>query len=166
MRDVNDSFLTLRGCTNSASAGSYLTLFGVDYSGNDAGGVIIQVTDGESYKRLKLSKNGNLTWIGNDLAGAAITSYNLSMAAKGYIAFASGLILQWSETHNYNKPGTYQSFIYQLSFTSRPCVLLVNIGFISSERSLLYVSDQQTDKNQVIISGPKQSYFQYFAIGH
>ena len=148
---------------------SYLILYGKDFSWTPYKNSFLLAAINENNEPYELVGHGtgSLLWRNRDLGGAAITSiYNQGGGRKGYIAFASGLILQWVETHNYNNPGTYQSFVYQLSFTSCPCVLLVNIGFISSERSLLYVSDQQTDKNQVVISGPKQSYFQYFAIGY
>ena len=101
----NTSFLRITGGTDFYD-GASITLYGRNYSNiDDRGDFVIRAFWKDSENHYSLSDligypDGRLFWIGNDLAGAAIVSKNISYT--GYIKFSCGLIIQWGKTSTYN----------------------------------------------------------------
>lgn len=97
---VDDDFITICG-GSSTNNSPYFQVYGKNHSAHP-GHFQIVAKDDTSARSLIGTAQGDLTWVNNDLAGAAIVAKNLTQ--KGYINYASGLIIQWGigQTITYN----------------------------------------------------------------
>lgn len=110
-RNRSDSVLTLVG---SNDAGAKAEFFGAD-SEYDGRFVLTAFKNALQYAPFVGNADGILTWMNNDLAGAAIVAK--SLGANGYIKYASGLIIQWGIVGNV-VANTNTQILFPISFTS------------------------------------------------
>jgi len=115
--NTNKGYLRIKaGTGTSETTGATLLLTGKNYSSNENESSFSLVAQKDDIENVLIGRiNGELEWIGNDLAGSAIQAK--SLGTNGYIKYALGLIIQWGSggTNSEGVTGTFP-----ISFTAYP----------------------------------------------
>ena len=113
LRSINNDILYIHGGYGD-NQGASCILKGKNYFEN-AGNFLLKANNGTNNYELAGTPDGTLTWAGNDLAGTAIVAK--SIGGAGYVKYASGLIIQWSNESKI-EANVNVEVVFPISFTS------------------------------------------------
>ena len=113
LRSINNDILYIHGGYGD-NQGASCILKGKNYFEN-AGNFLLKANNGTNNYELAGTPDGTLTWAGNDLAGTAIVAKSIDGA--GYVKYASGLIIQWSNKSRI-EANVNVEVVFPISFTS------------------------------------------------
>ena len=105
--------------------------------------------------------NKSLTWVGNDLAGAAVQAR--SFDANGYIKYAGGLIIQWGQTGMIN--GNTATTTLPISYTSNWTYQVIVSGFATNHVAG-YGAEPISDNQFTVQATENDKSYRWITIGY
>ena len=161
LHTLDDNFITVCGGTTTTTS-SYLQTYGKDHTYHP-GHFQLVAKNATQHQDLIGTPQGELTWGGYDLGGAAIVKK--SIAAEGYIQYASGLTFQWGiKLVESGVTNTYLAFPISFINECVTCIGSEATDDIPNQNGIL-VWNYSKNGCQLITQKPNV-YVHWFAIGY